>query len=72
MAPSTPMHNPADDEQPKVSYEGKLFFRMAGRIRRGVRSDAQLSCTETPFQKCSQSGKMVLNTHCYQYLWLTM
>ena len=27
------------------------------RLRRGVRSDAQLSCTETRFQKCSQSGK---------------
>ena len=26
-------------------------------IRRGVRSDAQLSCTETRFQKCSQSAK---------------
>ena len=26
-------------------------------IRRGVRSDAQLSPTETRFQKCSQSGK---------------
>ena len=26
-------------------------------VRRGVRSDAQLSCTETRFQKCSQSGK---------------
>ena len=26
-------------------------------IGRGVRSDAQLSCTETQFQKCSQSGK---------------
>ena len=26
-------------------------------IRRGIRSDAQLSCTETRFQKCSQSGK---------------
>ena len=26
-------------------------------IRRGVRSDAQLSCTDTRFQKCSQSGK---------------
>ena len=24
---------------------------------RGVRSDAQLSCTDTRFQKCSQSGK---------------
>ena len=27
------------------------------QVRRGVRSDAQLSCTETRFQKCSQSGK---------------
>ena len=26
-------------------------------VRRGVRSDAQLSCIETRFQKCSQSGK---------------
>ena len=26
-------------------------------LARGVRSDAQLSCTETRFQKCSQSGK---------------
>ena len=26
-------------------------------LRRSVRSDAQLSCTETRFQKCSQSGK---------------
>ena len=42
------------------------------RIRRGVRSDAQLSCTDTQFQKCCWSGKMVLNTQCYQYLWLIM
>ena len=26
-------------------------------LGRGVRSDAQLSCTETRFQKCCQSGK---------------
>ena len=26
-------------------------------IRRGYRSDAQLSCADTRFQKCSQSGK---------------
>ena len=26
-------------------------------LRRSVRSDVQLSCTETRFQKCSQSGK---------------
>ena len=32
----------------------------------------QLSCTETRFQKCSQYGKMVLNTQCYQYLLLRM
>ena len=32
----------------KVKVEGE---------RRGVRSDAQLSSTETRFQKCSQSGK---------------
>ena len=40
-------------------------------LGRGVRSGAQLSCTETQFQKCSQV-KMVLNTQCYLYLWLTM
>ena len=26
-------------------------------LRRGARSDVQLSCTEARFQKCSQSGK---------------
>ena len=30
---------------------------MVKGLRRGVRSDAQLSCTDTRFQKCSQSGK---------------
>ena len=40
-------------------------------LGRGVRSGAQLSCTETRFQKCSQV-KMFLNTQCYLYLWLTM
>ena len=34
-----------------MGEQGKLS------IRRGVRSDAQLSSTETRFQKCSQSGK---------------
>ena len=29
----------------------------SSELRRGVRSDAQLSCTETWFQKCSQNGK---------------
>ena len=32
-------------------------FLNLGLLSRGVRSDAQLSCTETRFQKCSQSGK---------------
>ena len=30
---------------------------LAACLRRGVRSDAQLSCTEPRFQKYSQSGK---------------
>ena len=34
-----------------------LWFDCPWSMRRGVRSDAQLSCTETRFQKCSQSGK---------------
>ena len=43
------------------------FFNCPGQsLRRGVRSDAQLSSTETRFQKCSQSGK-----NGYQYLWLS-
>ena len=32
------------------------FISTCTCIRRGVRSDAQLSCTETRFQKCSQNG----------------
>ena len=40
----------------------KLFLSTSwlspsGTLRRGVRSDAQLSCTETRFLKCSQSVK---------------
>ena len=42
------------------------------RIRRGVRSDAQLRSTETQFQKCWQSGKNGSKHPIYQYLWLTM
>ena len=34
-----------------------LSFSPVSSLRRGVRSDAQLSSTETRFQKCSQSGK---------------
>ena len=30
---------------------------MVAWLRRGVRSDVLLSCTDTRFQKCSQSGK---------------
>ena len=32
-------------------------YTNTNRLRRGVRSDAQLSSTDTRFQKCSQSGK---------------
>ena len=37
----------------------KFFWGQIGglSVRRGVRSDAQLSCTETRFQKCCKSGK---------------
>ena len=35
----------------------KIFAAEQLPLRRGVRSDAQLSSTETRFQKCSQSGK---------------
>ena len=35
-----------------LSFCNVIFF-----VRRGVRSDAQLSSTQTRFQKCSQSGK---------------
>ena len=31
--------------------------RDTSAVRRGVRSDVQLSCTETRFQKCSKSGR---------------
>ena len=41
-------------------------------LGRGVRSDAQLSCTDTRFQSALRVVKMVLNTQCYQFLWLTM
>ena len=50
-------------EAPNTSFIIKLFFGQRicafyeDEVRRGVRSDAQLSCTETRFQKCSQSGK---------------
>ena len=54
-------------------YRINTFHKGASlTVRRGVVSGVQLSCTETRFQKCSQSGKMVVNTHCYHYLWLTM
>ena len=35
-----------------------LVFAVFERVIRGVRSDTQLSCTETRFQKCSQSGNI--------------
>ena len=34
-----------------------IWMLEANYLRRGIRSDAQLSCTETWLQKCSQSGK---------------
>ena len=37
--------------------EYRALFSVTLCLRRGVRSDAQLSSTETRFQKCSQSGK---------------
>ena len=41
-----------------VTISQNITESTVGRfIRRGVRSDAQLSPTETRFQKCSQSGK---------------
>ena len=38
-------------------YKQPLFLQWNIRLRRGVRFGVQLSCTETRFQKCSQSGK---------------
>ena len=41
----------------KYSFLGGPPWLLRFYIERGVRSDAQLSCTDTRFQKCSQSGK---------------
>ena len=38
-------------------YKQPRFLEWNIRLRRGVRFGVQLSCTETRFQKCSQSGK---------------
>jgi hypothetical protein len=38
-------------------YDARWHYIMMTPISRSVRSDAQLSCTDTRFQKCSQSGK---------------
>ena len=57
-----------DEQNPNKGLNVQNFCKMAVDIfynffwgydilRRGVRSDAQLSSTETRFQKCSQSGK---------------
>ena len=48
IEPKLPFHR-------KAGVEQKNFITCM--IRRGVRSDVQMSCTETRFQKCSQSGK---------------
>ena len=42
----------------RLFWGGKWRNLIIYYIWRGVRSDAQLSCTETRFQKCSQSGKI--------------
>ena len=45
---------------PSLTFPYQAKFLCRGNnfvLRRGVRSDAQLSCTDTRFQKCSQSGK---------------
>ena len=41
---------------PRVEFISQVLHKSAS-LRRGVRSDAQLSCTETRFQKCSRNGK---------------
>ena len=41
---------------PRVEFISQVLHKSAS-LRRGVRSDAQLSCPETRFQKCSRSGK---------------
>ena len=45
----------------KVGKRWKSQFhtvhQLKRRLRRGVRSDVQSSCTETRLQKCSQTGK---------------
>ena len=42
----------------KIDHGQKLPFwpGLRGVLRRGVRADVQLSCTEARFQKCSQSS----------------
>ena len=40
-----------------INIRAMFSHLVLGCIRLGVRSDAQLSCTGTRFQKCSQSGK---------------
>ena len=41
-------------------------------LRRGVRSDTQLVAQRPDFKSAVRVVKMVLNSQCYQYLWLTM
>ena len=42
---------------PWIQKSQNSQYSPRSRLGRGVRSDAQLSCTETRFQKYSQSGK---------------
>ena len=45
-----------------------LLSAICKNLRRGVRSDVQLSCTKTHFKSALRVVKMVLNTQCNQYL----
>ena len=51
----------AGSPEKKLSQKKSLSLILGSIVRidtwRSVRSDVQLSCTETQFQKCSQSGK---------------
>ena len=50
------LHTPGSHES-SLKKEQTLTYWLTRPGRRGVRSDAQLSCTETRIQKSSQSGR---------------
>ena len=51
------LHKVRLKSKPKLLLSTLRLSNTNINIRRGVRSDAQLSSTETRFQECSQSGK---------------